>query len=405
MNEIDVNKLRMDRAIAAYGAPPRRRRPWGWILLIVAAIAAAGAYFYYPFPQAVQTTQVVSAWPSEQYVVLNSTGYVVARRKAAVASKATGRVEWLGVSEGDHVKEGAVVARLESRDVEATHRGAVANVAVAAAAVTTARTELVDATRDHTRIETLNKKGLASEINLLDATSRLDRANAAVESALAQLEVAKANEEYAGSAVDYTSIRAPFDGVVISRSVNVGDIITPMSSAADAKGAVVTMADMSTLEVDADVSESSLSLIRVGQPAEIVLDAYPTRRFSGEVSVVVPSVNRSSATVTTKVRILNPDGSIMPDMSARVGFLSQPVNVADQKPVLAVNPDAIVERNGASKVFTVTPDGKARALTVTVGDMLGTVRAVAGDLKIGDSLILNPGTLQDGDSVKLPERS
>lgn len=405
MNEIDVNRLRMDRAVPVYGAPQRRRRPWGWILLVAAAVAAAGVYFYYPFSVAVQTTQVVSAWPSEQYIVLNSTGYVVARRKAAVASKGTGRVEWLGVSEGDHVKQGSVVARLESRDVEATHRGAVANVAVAAAALTTARTELADATRDHKRIETLNKKGLASEINLLDATSRLDRANAAVESALAQLNVAKANEEYASSAVDYTSIRAPFDGVVISRSVNVGDIVTPMSSAADAKGAVVTMADMSTLEVDADVSESSLSLIRVGQPAEIVLDAYPTRRFSGEVSVVVPSVNRSSATVTTKVRILNPDDSIMPDMSARVGFLSQAMNLAEQKPVLAVNPDAIVERNGATKVFKLTPDGKAQALAVKIGEMLGSVRAIEGDLAIGDTLILKPGALQDGDSVKLPERS
>lgn len=423
MNEIDVHRLKMDRVTPVYAAPRRRRRGWRWLLLLAVAGAAAGSYYYYfpaqalenarqvgewayhPFKAPVQTTQVVSAWPSEQFLILNSTGYVVPRRKAAVASKASGRVEWLGVNEGDHVKEGSVVARLESSDVRATHRGAVANVAVSAAAVTTARTELADATRDFARIEALFKKGLVPETNLLDATSRVERAKASVESAEAALQAARADEEYARSAVDYTEIRAPFDGVVIARSVNVGDIVTPMSSAADVKGAVLTMADMSTLEVDADVSESSLSLVHVNQPAEITLDAYPAKRFRGEVSVVVPSVNRASATVTTKVKFLDPDGTIMPDMSTRVGFLSQQVDAEQSGPVMAVNPDAIVTRNGTSQVFAITPFGKARAVTVTIGELFGTLRKVDGPLKVGDTLILNPGSLKDGDSVKLPERS
>jgi HlyD family secretion protein len=405
LNYVDVNKLKMDRAVATYAQPPRRRRSWRWFLLLAAAAAAGAGYWYYELPPEVQTTQVVSAWPSDRYVTLNSTGYVVARRKAAVASKGTGRVEWIGVSEGDFVKQGTVVAKLESRDVRATHQGAVAKVAVATAALTTARTELADATRDHNRIQSLSSKGLMTEVNLLDALSRLERSKAAIQSAEAALAVAEAEEQFAGIAVDYTEIRAPFDGVVIARSANVGDIVTPLSSAADAKGAVLTMADMGTLEVDADVSETSLSLIRVGQPCEIILDAFPMRRIRGEVSIIVPSVNRASATVTVKVRILDTDASVMPDMSARVGFLSQPVDVAQQKPVLAVNPEAIVEENGVSHVYTLTPEGEAKALTVTVGDTLGTVRAVEGDLEIGQSLILNPGRLQDGERVKLPERS
>jgi RND family efflux transporter MFP subunit len=404
LNEIDINKLRMDRTTPIYGAPPRRRRPWGWILILAAAAGAAGVYFFYPFPVPVQTTQVVNAWPSERYVVLNSTGYVVARTRAAVASKGTGRVEWLGVSEGDSIKQGTVVARLESRDVRATHKGAVANVGVAKAAVTTARTELKAAERDHKRVAQLNAKGLVTEANLDDATTRVERAQAAVESATAGLDAAVANEEFAGSAVDYTEIRAPFDGVVLSLNVNVGDIVTPLSSAADARGAVLTMADMATLEVDADVSESSLSLIHVGQPCEIVLDAFPHKRFQGEVSIIVPSVNRSSATVTTKVRFVNPDSSIMPDMSARVGFLSQKVNVTDQEPVVAVNPQAIVERNGNSVVFMVGPDSRAQSVPVAAGEQLGSVQALEGDVQVGDSLILNPGKLQDGDRVELPER-
>ncbi|MER2536169.1 MAG: efflux RND transporter periplasmic adaptor subunit [Rhizobiaceae bacterium] len=423
MNEIDVHKLKMDRVTPVYAAPRKRRRRWRMPLLLAVLAAAGGAYYHYypaqavqnaqwagdwiasPFKPAVQTTQVVSAWPSEQFLVLNSTGYVVPRRKAAVASKASGRVEWLGVDEGDHVKEGTVVARLESSDVRASHRAAVANVAVSAAALTTANTELADASRDFARVEALFRKGLVPETSLLDATSRVERAKASVESAQAALQATRANEEYARSAVDYTEIRAPFDGVVIARSVNVGDIVTPMSSAADVKGAVLTMADMSTLEVDADVSESSLSLVKVGQPAEITLDAYPARRFRGEVSVVVPSVNRASATVTTKVKFLDPDGTIMPDMSTRVGFLSQQIDPGEASPVMAVNPDAIVTRKEASMVFTITPFGKARAINVTVGDRVGTLRRVEGPVKVGDTLILKPGALKDGDSVKLPERS
>lgn len=405
MNKIDVNRLRMDRALPLQSQPKPKRR-WSRWLIAAAIVAAAGAasYFYLPTPP-IQTTQVVTAWPSEQFLVLNSTGYIVPRRKAAVASKGTGRVEWLGANEGDKVKEGAVVARLESSDVRATYRAAVANVAVSSAALTTAQTELADAERDHSRIEGLQKKGLTAQTNLFDSLSRMQRARAALESAQAAVEAASANEDFARIAVNYTEIRAPFDGVVISRSVNVGDIVTPMSSAAEAKGAVLTMVDMGTLEVDADVSESSLALIKVGQPAEIVLDAYPTKRFRGELVVLVPSVNRASATVTAKVRILNPDGSIMPDMSARVGFLSKPMEVSQQEAMLAVNPDAIADRDGASVVFKVTEAGRAQAVPVRPGSMLGTVRGIKGELRVGDTVILNPGSVKDGDSVTLPERS
>jgi multidrug efflux pump subunit AcrA (membrane-fusion protein) len=147
-------------------------------------------------------------------------------------------------------------------------------------------------------------------------------------------------------AVDYTQIRAPFDGVIVSKAANVGDMVTPFSSATDSKGAVVSMVDMSTLEVEADVSESSLAKIRVAQPCEITLDALPDVRFRGRVSRMVPTVDRAKATVVTKVRFDAIDPRILPDMSAKVSFLAQEVTAEQQKPLLAVNPDALTTREG-----------------------------------------------------------
>ncbi len=399
MKDLDLDKLRVHRAVGKGSATiSRRRRPiWRWLALTAAVAAATYWVLLQPDTTEVKTSQVVSAWPSQQYVLLNSTGYVVARRKAAVSSKGTGRVEWIGPSEGAYVREGDLIARLESRDVAASYRASVANTAVAEAAVSTARSELEDARTNLERMKILFSKNLVSQVNLQDARSRYERASAGLESATASLAAARANEEFARSGFDYTQIHAPFNGIVIQRSANVGDIVTPLSSAADAKGAVLVLADMSTLEVDADVSEASLSDIRVGQPCEIALDAFPDRRFRGEISVIVPTVNRSSATVTTKVRILDPDPIILPDMSARVSFLSQALDPAVQnKPVLAVNPAAIVRLGERNVVYVVDGD-RVREVAVTPGADLGAVRAVTGPLKAGDSVVLAPAhRLSDG---------
>lgn len=406
MKDLDLGKLRVSRdgrlsaqTSSRKGLFSRRN------LLLAGGGLLIAAWALVPGPVPVQTTQVVSAWPSQQFVMLNSTGYVVARRKAAVAPKGTGRIEWLGVSEGDFVKAGTVVARLEGIDVEAAYQAAVANTAVAVAGVSSAQNELDDAQRNLDRVNILFKRRLVSLMNLQDAKSRHARASAGRASAQASLEAAKANELHARSAVDYTVMRAPFDGVVIARAANVGDIVTSLSSAADAKGAAVVIADMSTLEVDAEVSESALAQIKAGQPCEIVLDAFPDRRYRGEVAVVVPAVNRSSATVTTKVRFLDTDPEILPDMSARVAFLSQAVDSANQQPVLAVSPEAVLETEGKAQVFKTGADGRAEAVTVSAGRLLGGVREIAGDgLKLGDSLLLAaPGALKNGARIKLAE--
>ena len=387
MERTGAASLRIDRQGA--GPAPKRRR---WLPWLVAALVALGAvaFLFMPRSTAVAVTPVVTSYPSQQFVVLNASGFVVAQRRAAIATKASGRLDWLGVREGSRVKEGELIARLDARDVDAQWQSAKAAVEVARAGIAQAEAEARDAASNLKRTRELSQQGFISPSAVDTAAARADRANATIDSAKAGLGASIANERGARVARDYTEIRAPFDGVVLSKSANVGDMVTPFSSAADSKGAVVAMADMSTLEVEADVSESSLSKIAIGQPVEIMLDALPDVRFRGSVARTVPTVDRAKATVMTKIRFDALDERVLPEMSAKVAFLSQTVTAEQQKPLLAVNPDAVVERGGRKVVFRVN-DGVAEEVAVVAGRKLGDLIEVIGALKSGDKLVSKPG--------------
>ncbi len=396
----DIAKLRIDRGLAPVRSARRRR--WLWIgAIALVGLGAAAWYASQPHPLTVATTAIVTVYPSQQYVVLNATGYVVAQRKAAIASKATGRLEWLGVAEGSQVKAGEVIARLDNRDVVAQAQSAAASVLAARAALDQARAEEWDATTQLKRNADLIAKGFVSQASVDSVKMRADRAVAGVASAQAAIAVAEANARNAQVAVDYTLIRAPFDGVIVSKAANVGDMVTPFSSAVDSKGAVVSMADMSTLEVEADVSESSLGRIRVGQPCEITLDALPDARFRGRISRMVPAVDRAKATVMTKVQFDAIDPRILPDMSAKVSFLSQEVTAEQQKPLLAVQADALAARGAATALF-VLRDGKAAMVPVVRGITVGDLVAITGAVATGEKAVLKPPpNLAAGQAVKL----
>jgi RND family efflux transporter MFP subunit len=396
----DLGKLAINRDFVRVTG--RRRRKWLWLLgLAAAALAGAAWYLAQPRPVAVETAPVVTIYPSQDFLVLNATGYVVAQRKAAIASKATGRLTWLGVAEGSRVKAGEIIARIDNRDVVAQAESAQASVLAARAALLQAQAEERDAAAQLKRNEDLLAKGFVSPATVDTARWRADRAVAGVASARAAIGVAEANARNAEVSVDYTLIRVPFDGVILSKSANVGDMVTPFSSAADSKGAVVTMADMSTLEVEADVSESSLAKIKVGQPCEITLDALPGERFRGRISRMVPTVDRAKATVMTKVQFETIDPRILPEMSAKVSFLSQDVTPAQQQPLTAVNPGALASRQGKTVVFLVK-DGLAVEVPVTAGATVGGLIAISGAARTGDKAVLKPGAeLADRTPVKV----
>ncbi|MBK6974226.1 MAG: efflux RND transporter periplasmic adaptor subunit [Sterolibacteriaceae bacterium] len=403
MPEIDISKLKLDRSPAP-DAPRRRSRKWIWITL--AALLLAGSAWLAASLRAieVETVTVTTAYPYQALTLLNATGYVVAQRKAAVSSKATGRLEWLGVREGSAVKENDIIARLESRDVSAQADQAQAQVTVAQAGIGQANADLKDADLAYRRARDLLAQKFVAQSAVDTAQARYNRALAALASAKAQLAAAQAAARAAQVAVDQTVIRAPFDGVVLTKSANVGDIVTPFSSAIDSKGAVVSMADMSTLEVEADVSESNLAKIKVGQACEIQLDALPDQRFRGEVSRLVPTVDRAKASVLTKVRFIDRDPRLLPEMSAKVAFLERAVADDERKPLTAINPDAVVDRDGQRVAFLMV-EGRAKRVPVTTGAKLGDNVAVTG-VAPGDKAVLKPpDSLRDGAPIRLAEKS
>jgi len=347
----------------------------------------------------VEQTTVTLAYPYQAVTALNATGYVVAQRKASIASKATGRLEWLGVQEGSRVKKGEVIARLENQDVSAARDQSAANVRVAQANIEQAKAELAEAQRQLERTEELLAQKFVSPSAYDTAVARADKARAAVGSSQAALGAADAGRRSAEVSVEQTVIRAPFDGVVLTKNANVGDTITPFSSALDTKGAVVTMADMGTLEVEADVSESNLQKVKVGQPCEIELDAIPDARFQGQVSRLVPTVDRSKATVMTKISFRELDPRILPDMSAKVAFLTEELPAGQRMPSPAVNAAAVVERGGRTVAYVVR-DAKAYEVAVQTGRRLGDMVALTGGLRAGDKVVLRPPQkLKDGAAV------
>ena len=399
MADHDLSRLKIDRSAAAAGAGIRPRRRWlRYAVIALAVLALAGIAMKLAGPQAVQTATVTSAYPTQNFTVLNATGYVVPQRKAAVASKAQGRLEWLGVLEGSHVKKDEIIARLESKDVAASFAQAQAQVQVAQANLALQQAELKDAEVNLRRSKILIVPNAISRTQYDADVARFDKARASVNSSRAAIASAQANARAAEVAVEQTVVRAPFDGVVLVKHANVGDNITPFSAAADTKGAIVTIADMETLEVEADVAESNIGKIRANQPCELLLDALPGLRLAGQVSRIVPTVDRSKATVLVKVRFVDRDARVLPDMSAKIAFLSRTASAQDRQPVVAVQPAAVVTRQGRELAYVVK-DGRAHEVQVKTGDKLGELVAVQG-VKPGDVLVLSPAdNLGDGDRI------
>jgi len=405
MENGDLSKLRIDKSKVVI-RPRRRRKLIYWTLAVIAIVILGLLYAKGVFTPSVQVqvATVSQFYPSQAFTLLNASGYVVAQRKSALASKVTGRLVWLGVEEGSHVKKDQVVARLENQDVNAAKDQAAANVNVARFNLEQAQAELRDATLSFNRNKELLARGVVAKQAYDDAEARYDKAVAAVASAEAAVKANTAALEGATALLEYTLIRAPFDAVVLTKDADVGDIVTPLGAAANAKAAVVTIADMSSLEVEADVSESNLNQIRLGQPCEIQLDALPDRRFRGEVHMIVPTADRSKATVMVKVRFVDKDSRILPEMSAKVAFLARLAKPDEQKSRTAVHQTALLNRKDGKVVFVVKGD-RAVETSANLGSPMGDMVEVLGGVKVGDRVVLNPPDgLKNGSKIKIEEK-
>ena len=399
-----LDKLSIDKTRQTPSRSGRRSWLRGAVAAVVcAAIALALLLFLRGRPVSIETVSVVQFFPTQSFTLLNSSGYVVAQRKAAVASKTTGRLEWIGVEEGSRVSGGQIIARLENRDSEAVLRQAEAVLENSKAGLDQSQAELADARQSFKRQQELLGQGIVSQAEYDAAEARFKRSAAQAAGAEAGIRGSRAALQGARVNLDYSLIRAPFDAVVLTKNADVGDIITPLGAAANAKAAVVTIADLASLQVEADVSESNLYQVKKGQPCEITLDALPGSRFRGVVHTIVPTADRSKASVMVKVRFLEHDERIYPEMSAKVAFLEREAGPADQKARTVVNPAAIVTVAGREGVYLVK--GERVVFTPVVrGEKLGDLVEIFG-LKSGDKLALKPlDKLKDGAVVALPEK-
>ena len=339
----------------------------------------------------VKLTTAVLQKPGQTTASLNASGYIVAQRKAAIASKGTGRLIFLGVVEGDQVKKNQVIARLEDNDIRAQLEQAKANLKLQQA-------DLVNALNTFNRTKDLFAKGLSSQ-------QELDQTEANYNRILASIEVAKAGVQAAEVALENTLIRAPFDGTVLTKNAEVGEIVAPFGGSTTSKTAVVTIADMNSLLVEADVSESNIEKIIEGQDCEIMLDAYPEKSYQGYVFKIVPTADRSKATVMVKVGFKNYDSRVLPEMSAKVAFFTEPVDtsISNQKPILVIPASSVRNENGKSYVFTVSDD-KAIKNEIVIGQKLGSYVEVLSGLQSGQKVISTlDEKIKDGVDVKLAE--
>ena len=312
--------------------------------------------------------------PSQTKSVLTASGYVVARRKAAVASKGTGRLVLLNVEEGDQVKKGQLIARLEDADVVAARESARQSLLVAEA-------DLYDAKTSYERMRILLKQGLIAQAEYDVAEARFKRV-------VASIDVARFALKEAEVAVDNTRIIAPFDGTVLKKNADVGEIVAPLAGAASSKAAVVTIADMSSLEVDADVSEANITRVAPEQQCEITLDAYPQQRYPGYVTKIVPTADRSKATVLVKIRFKEYDQRVLPEMSAKISFLAigYKADSADHKLLLTVPEAAVATRTGRAVIYQIRDD-RAVEVPVSTGQKLGALIEIKSGIKEGDKII------------------
>jgi RND family efflux transporter MFP subunit len=390
--DADLSRLKIDRSEKSVNPDSNRNKIIGTVTGLVVIVVILFFVLRSTFTPGIEVklTTAVTQSPSLTNASLTASGYIVAQRKAAVASKGTGRLIWLGVVEGDKVKKGQIIGRLEDNDIHALLDQAKANLLLTQA-------DLKDADNSYNREKALLKTGSATKMEVDAAEARYLRV-------MASIDVSKANISSQEIALENMLIRAPFDGTVLTKDADIGEIVSPLGASSTSRAAIVTMADMSSLEVEADVSESNIEKIKIKQECDIVLDAYPDKSYEGFVAKIIPTADRSKATVMVKVGFKNYDDRVLPEMSAKVLFLTDKPKdeVKDVKPALIVPMTSITKRDGRDVVYLVK-DEKAVEVPVTTGRKFNAYLEITSGISDGDKVIDNvTDQIKNGVKVKVP---
>lgn len=393
----ELASLRIDREPPP-GSPWRRKA----LLFFVPVVLILGALyalrirqsFASPEVQTVRAQVSQAGQPTAGSAVLTASGYVVARRKAVVSAKIQGRLADLKVEEGSKVREGEVIARLESVDYEA-------QVSRARAQVQRAEADLAEARRQTRVAENLAKDSVLSRDELEASQSRVKVGEAGLAQARADLEFAQAQ-------LQNTLIRAPFSGVVVRKMAEVGESVAPIPPGVNlstSSGAIVALADLATLEVEADVAEANVARLGEEQPAEVTVEAFPGDTYKAVLRQVIPTADRTKATVQVKVTILDKDPKLKPEMSAKVTFLEHEQKAAEgaapPPPAVTVPSEAVVTRNGKQVVFELR-DMVVKERPIVAGPERQGRYTIKQGLSGGEILVSRPPeSLKDGDEVKV----
>ncbi len=398
LKELRIGREERDEAAAS-------GRNW-WIVIasvIVIAVLAGGALFF-ARGRAIAVDLASAAPPSSgagQNAILQATGYVTARREATASAQITGTLTQVLIEEGEHVQAGQVLARLDDTAARATLEQAEAQLNVSQALLSQYEGQLEQARSDFKRDENLVGEAISQQV-FDTARTQVRTLSAQVESQRGQVQLARASLRGAQVQLDYTVIKAPFSGVITAKAAQPGEIVSPMSAGGGfTRTGVGTIVDMDSLEIDVDVNEAYLHRVSSEQPAQAVLDAYPDWNIPAHVIAIVPTADRSKATVKVRVAIDQKDPRILPDMGVRVSFLEQTDNAAAHAAApqgVLVPVSAIVERRGKSVVFSV--DGqRAHAQPVTAGQSFGDLRLVQGIGSGARVVRAPPAELADGARV------
>ncbi len=372
----DLASLRIDRSSNARPTPPGGSAGIKRIVVPVLTVALLGALGYVGWTklegqilkQEVKTTEVALISPSQAEVQVTATGYVIPQRTSKVGAKLPGRLAKVFVREGDTVKEGDVLAQLEDADQKSQIVAASSRVGVASARVATARANLAEVTQQVERERALVASGAVGKANLDNLVARESALREAVKAAEAEATSAQADVGTFGVGLKDRTIVAPIGGRIVTKPATVGEFVGGIGNV----GLVAEIVDFDSLLVETDVPETRLHLVKIGGPAEIVLDAYPNKRYRGVATELGQRVNRAKATVVVKVKFVDDAQNVLPEMSARVSFLSKAItdDALKESPKRVVASEAIVDRAGQKVVFAVD-SGKLHAFPVKVGPPVG----------------------------------
>ena len=407
-----VDQLKIERD----GEPRRRRRRgqgggrWPMIsglALLAVLVVGAGVWFLVSRPDlpSVSTAVAKSAWSGQAQggALLDASGYVVARREATVSAKVTGKVERVMIQEGQHVTSGQVIATLDDSNARAALDQAAAQAKSADASIRVAQVTLAEETPKYARSRSLHGGGWLSDDDLETAQAAYDSARENLALAQRQAGAAHAAVEVYRRGEDDTVVRAPFDGVVTQLAAQPGEIVAPVAGGGFTRTGIGTIVDMDSLEVDVDVAESFISRVAPGMPASVKLNAYPDWDIPAQVITVIPTADRSKATVTVRVGFKTRDPRIVPEMGAHVAFLSPTptASTAASRSVIVPTDAVQTEDNGQSVVFVIA-GGKAERRAVRLGDRNAQGQMIVAGLSPGETIAVEGADhLKDGAAVKV----